>query len=85
MFISKVEFIIIPQIIEKIMPEIVKVVEEQKEILIDNLKEKFNEAINAEVTALENAKQDKQSIIDNYEISKKEKNDDLQLLETINF
>lgn len=82
---DKVEFIIIPQIIEKIMPEIVKVVEEQKEILIDNLKEKFNEAINAEVTALENAKQDKQSIIDNYEISKKEKNDDLQLLETINF
>lgn len=82
---EKVEKIVIPQIVDKLLPELRKVVLEQKDIVAAKLREDFKNAIYTEISALENAKRKKETSVENYDKEKNDKMCDLKKLNELYF
>ena len=82
---EKVEKIVIPQIIDKLLPELRKVILEQKEIVAAKIREDFENAIYTEISALENAKRKKETYVENYDKEKNDKKCDLNKLNELYF
>lgn len=82
---EKVEKIVIPQIVDKLLPELRKVVLEQKDIVAAKLREDFENAIYTEISALENAKRKKETSVENYDKEKNDKMCDLKKLNELYF
>lgn len=80
---NKVNNEIIPQLLDKIQPEIEKSLVEMKEKMVESLVENVNELLDSEVEALENAKAMREKKSEEHDIEIEKINEDLELLNGI--